>query len=106
MGYIEQEFLQVEPIGFFFMVSFIGIMIIQFIGMILHRLMTLGHIVASTKLHLFKSTGFSSDEYLNRHGVEVIKEIQDNLDMHEDTVKDGATMEEAVEQALKVIAEG
>ena len=24
---------------------------------------------------------------------QVIKEIQDNLDMHEDTVKDGATME-------------
>ena len=41
-------------------------------GMLLHRLMTLGHIVSSTKLHLFKRKGFTSDEYLNRHGVEVV----------------------------------
>merc|ERR1719285_697081 len=101
--YMSTEYLQLEPIGTFFMVTFILIMAIQFVGMVLHRLMTLGHIVASTKLFWFKRKGaLSSEEYLNRHGVEVIKEIQDNIDISEG----GATMEEAVEQTLKDITEG
>ena len=45
---IEVEQLELEPIGTFFMLTFIFIMAIQFIGMIQHRLMTLSHIVATT----------------------------------------------------------
>ena len=54
--------------------------------------MTLGHIVASTKLGIFgKSKTLNGDDFLNKHGVEVrpgalltavlqvIKEIQDTL---------------------------
>ena len=45
---IHMDYLQIEPIGTFFMVTFILIMAIQFVGMIQHRLMTLSHIVATT----------------------------------------------------------
>ena len=45
---IEIEYLKLEPIGTFFMITFILIMAVQFTGMILHRLMTLSHIVATT----------------------------------------------------------
>lgn len=45
---IQMDYLMVEPIGTFFMVAFILIMGIQFVGMIQHRLMTLSHIVATT----------------------------------------------------------
>ena len=41
--------------------------------MLLHRLMTLGHIVASTKLGLFGARKhLNPEEFLNRHGVEVV----------------------------------
>ena len=40
--------------------------------MLLHRLMTLGHIVASTKLGFFGARKhLNPEEFLNRHGVEV-----------------------------------
>ena len=45
---IQMDYLKLEPIGTFFMVTFIVIMFIQFAGMIQHRLMTLSHIVATT----------------------------------------------------------
>ena len=42
--------------------------------MLLHRLMTLGHIVASTKLGLSGARKrLNPEEFLNRHGVEVKK---------------------------------
>ena len=45
---IQMYYLQLEPIGTFFMVAFILIIGIQGVGMIQHRLMTLSHIVATT----------------------------------------------------------
>ena len=45
---IQMYYLQLEPIGTFFMIAFILIIGIQFVGMIQHRLMTLSHIVATT----------------------------------------------------------
>ena len=57
------------------------------------------HIVASTQLGLFSNKKFDSEEYLNAHGVDVIKEIQDKLEMD----KAGVTLEEAVEQTIKNI---
>ena len=78
MMILEYEYLELEPVGMVFMIAFIFIMFIQLVGMVLHRLMTLGHIVASTHLGLFSNKKFDSEEYLNAHGVDVIKEIQDN----------------------------
>ena len=96
---LEYEYLQLEPVGVFFVCAFIVIMLIQLVGMILHRLMTLGHIVASTNIGFLRHKRFNSEEYLNNHGVAVIKEIQDTLEMD----KDGITLEEAVEQTIKNI---
>jgi hypothetical protein len=45
---IGVHYLQLEPIGTFFMLAFILIIGLQFVGMLQHRLMTLSHIVAST----------------------------------------------------------
>ena len=73
---LQYEYLQLEPVGMVFMIVFIFIIGIQLVGMFFHRLMTLGHIVASTELNLFKRNRFDTEDYLNRHGVEVIKEIQ------------------------------
>jgi len=96
---LEYEYLELEPVGMVFMIAFILIMFIQLVGMVLHRLMTLGHIVASTHIGFLKGKKFDSEEYLNAHGVDVIKEIQDTLEMD----KDGTTLEEAVEQTIKNI---
>ena len=45
---IQMHYLELEPIGAFFMLFFIFIIGIQGVGMIQHRLMTLSHIVATT----------------------------------------------------------
>ena len=47
---VEYEYLELEPIGVTFMVFFALVMLIQVIGMILHRILTLSHIVVTTKL--------------------------------------------------------
>ncbi|CAH1989024.1 unnamed protein product [Acanthoscelides obtectus] len=49
---IHQDFLQLEPIGFIFLIFFFMLMGIQFFGMIQHRFGTYCHIMASTYLNL------------------------------------------------------
>ena len=49
---ISYTYLELEPLGVVFMAFFAVVMLIQVIGMILHRIMTLGHIVSSTQLRL------------------------------------------------------
>ena len=44
------EYDKLEPIGLFFVFWFISILVIQLIGMLMHRITTLGHIVSSTSL--------------------------------------------------------
>jgi len=99
--YVQYAYLELEPVGMVFMIMFIIIITIQLIGMVLHRLLTLGHIVSSTEIDLFNRKKFNSEEYLNTHGVEVMKEIQATLEIK----NDGTTMEEAVEETLKNITD-
>ncbi|KFM73408.1 hypothetical protein X975_24033, partial [Stegodyphus mimosarum] len=47
---IDEEYLQLEPINLVFVFFFTLILIIQFIGMLFHRLETMSHILASTNL--------------------------------------------------------
>jgi chitin synthase len=49
---LEYKYLELEPLGFVFMIFFALVMLIQMIGMILHRIMTLGHIISSTNFRL------------------------------------------------------
>lgn len=57
---IKQTYLELEPLGVVFMAFFAVVMLIQVIGMILHRIMTLGHIVSSTKLRFVDYIQFES----------------------------------------------
>ena len=55
---------------------------LNILGMLAHRLMTLGHIVATTKLPWKKSFGlkkkkkFNADKLLAKKGIEMMKEWQ------------------------------
>merc|ERR1719273_784940 len=61
---IQMYYLPLEPIGTFFMIFFIFIIGIQFVGMIQHRLMTLSHIVATTN-----KTFNAAEERLQNRGL-------------------------------------
>lgn len=51
---IESEYLQLEPLGLLFILWFAVVMLFQLIGMVLHRIMTLGHIVSTTNIGISK----------------------------------------------------
>ena len=51
---IESEYLQLEPLGLLFILWFAVVMLFQLIGMVLHRIMTLGHIVSTTTIGISK----------------------------------------------------
>jgi len=47
---LEYMYLKVDVLGMLFAIGFIGLMLLQFVTMILHRLLTLEHIISSTPL--------------------------------------------------------
>ena len=51
---VKAEYLSLEPLGLLFIIWFAIVMFFQLIGMILHRIMTLGHIVSTTTIGLSK----------------------------------------------------
>ena len=55
-----------------FIIAFILIMFIQLVVMVLHRLIILGHIVASTHIWDFLEIISLTEELLNPHGVDVV----------------------------------
>jgi len=95
---VEYEYLELEPIGVTFMIFFALVMLIQVIGMILHRIMTLGHIVVNTKLW----TKHTAAGYFKEHGVQIITDLTRDLE------DDGGatTMEEKIDKQLQKISEG
>ncbi|KAK6046965.1 hypothetical protein COOONC_15531, partial [Cooperia oncophora] len=70
--------LQLEPLGFVFLIFFMSILIIQFIAMLCHRFGTLAHIIASTELFCFRKTvgKLSEDELVVQNAVEIARELQ------------------------------
>ena len=80
--YLEYEYLRLEPVGLVFVLAFVFIIALQLIGMLSHRILTLGHIVASTHLSEKK-------DHL-KHVVDMIKDFQQNLEPD----SSGQTMEE------------
>lgn len=72
-----------EPIGLIFVVFFAVVLIIQVVGMFAHRIMTLGHIVSSTRLRMafnWKSKDtFDANEFIDKKGVEIFKDIIRNV---------------------------
>lgn len=47
---LHPGYLQLEPIGLIFLLFFAVVLLVQIVGMLLHRVMTLGHIVATTDI--------------------------------------------------------
>lgn len=52
---LTYEYFVLEPLGLIFILFFAKILILQTIGMLIHRTMTLGHIVATTELGVSKA---------------------------------------------------
>ena len=76
--YFRNECLNLEPIGLFFFFAFLGITLFQVIGMLTHRMMTLGHIVSSTKIRSTlsgKKGVVDAKALLDLHGVSIVKDM-------------------------------
>nr|CAD7414120.1 unnamed protein product [Timema poppensis] len=85
---IVKSYLSLEPIGILFVLFFAVILVIQFIGMIMHRLSTLSHLLASTTLRIgSKSSEIDlNNGIVNESVIEDLKKIAklpdvNNLDM-------------------------
>nr|AAG09712.1 chitin synthase 1 [Lucilia cuprina] len=76
--HISKDYLQLEPIGLVFVFFFALILVIQFTAMLFHRFGTLSHILASTELNFFKkkSEDLSQDALIDKHAVEIVKNLQ------------------------------
>ena len=71
-----------EPIGLVFVFFFATVLTIQILGMITHRLMTLGHIVSSTHIRppkLGKADKFDANKVIEKSGVSIIKDLIQNV---------------------------
>lgn len=91
--YLEYEYLRLEPVGLVFVLAFVFIIALQLIGMLSHRILTLGHIVASTHLSEKK-------DHL-KHVVDMIKDFQQNLEPD----SSGQTMEERTINEIKTMGD-
>ena len=79
---MKYEYLLVEPIGLVFVFFFATVLTIQILGMITHRLMTLGHIVSSTHIRppkLGKGNTFDANKVIEKSGVSIIKDLIQNV---------------------------
>ncbi|XP_023222883.1 uncharacterized protein LOC111624303 isoform X2 [Centruroides sculpturatus] len=74
---IQEHSLEIDPIGIVFVSFFAIILIIQFIGMLFHRLGTMTHILASEELRfcLKKFENISDEAYVDKNGVQIAREI-------------------------------
>ena len=76
------EYLNVEPIGLVFVFFFATVLTVQIIGMVAHRLMTLGHIVSSTHIRpprLGNKNAFDANKVIEKSGVSIIKDLIQNV---------------------------
>ena len=70
--YMEYEYLLLEPVGIVFVGMFFFIIGLMMIGLLIHRVFTLGHIVATTNLFDIKKDSL-------KDCVNIIKDVQQNL---------------------------
>ena len=76
--HLEYEYLSLEPIGLIFVIFFAFVMLLQLIGMLAHRLMTLGHIISTTKIRMTlfgKNKRFDPNKLIQKQGVNIVKDI-------------------------------
>ncbi len=95
------DYLYLDPIGLCFMAFFGVVLIVQFLGMIAHRLMTLGHVISTThiKFALFgKEDKFDPNAMLNKEAVSIVKDLIKNV--QPDEREEGMSMEAHVEKVI------
>lgn len=99
------EGLELEPLGLLFVIFFAVVLFIQLIGMLLHRIMTLGHIVSSTKIKLTfgnKKEQFDGDKFLQKNAVQMFKDLQSTY--VPDSDKQNKNLESVLEKAMDLVA--
>jgi chitin synthase len=106
----EEEPLMLEPLGLIFLIFFAVVLVLQLIGMLMHRMMTLGHIVATTTIPWRKALGihkkkkFNADALLAKKGIAMMKEWQSSYQPAEDGAH--TTMESAVQDIMDKLTTG
>ncbi|XP_022255271.1 uncharacterized protein LOC106470918 [Limulus polyphemus] len=85
---IDREYLELEPIGLVFASFFAIILIVQFIGMVLHRFATFSHILASVELSCCnkKVEDISDDAFIDKNAIYIAKQLQKLRGFHEQEV--------------------
>ncbi|CAF4758377.1 unnamed protein product [Pieris macdunnoughi] len=79
MVQIDREFLMLEPIGSVFIIFFGLVMVIQFIGMLFHRMGTLTHLLSTAQLNWYftkKPHEMTGDALFEKRAVEIAKDLQ------------------------------
>ncbi|XP_014677030.1 PREDICTED: uncharacterized protein LOC106816902 [Priapulus caudatus] len=92
----EQIFL--EPIGFFFLVFYVLILLVQLSAMFLHRWTTMSHIVALTDLCWESRTKqlFDADSEMDTYGVGLAMELQNLQGADEDDANAGSRPDDEI----------
>ncbi|CAG4944603.1 unnamed protein product [Colias eurytheme] len=76
---IDREYLMLEPIGSLLIIFFGSVMIIQFLGMLLHRLGTLTHLLSTVSLNWYftkSPNDIQGDALFEKRAVEIAKDLQ------------------------------
>lgn len=76
--YLNYEYLHLDPIGLFFMLFFAAVLFLQLIGMLFHRVMTLGHIISTTPIKFKcgnKKKSVDPNEIIQKRGVDMIRAL-------------------------------
>ncbi|XP_066253334.1 chitin synthase chs-2-like isoform X2 [Euwallacea similis] len=74
---VEQTYLELEPIGFVFLIFFFLLMGIQFIGMMVHRFGTFSQIMANTDIDFSdtKIEDLTEDEILEKDPLKIFRKL-------------------------------
>lgn len=76
---IQREYLQLEPIGFMFVIFFGVILAVQFVAMLIHRFKTLSQILASTEIDWYcskRAKDVNAAAEIKENGVSLAKRLQ------------------------------
>ncbi|XP_047545351.1 chitin synthase chs-2-like [Vanessa atalanta] len=76
---VEREFLMLEPIGSVLIIFFGSVLLIQFMGMLFHRLGTLTHLLSTVQLNWFftkKPHDMSEDAQFEKRAVDIARDLQ------------------------------
>ncbi|KAF5272147.1 hypothetical protein FQA39_LY01229 [Lamprigera yunnana] len=110
---LSETRLELEPIGFVFLIFFFSLLVIQFIGMIFHRFSTFSQILSTTYINWnyfseMKRENLTEDEILARNPVKIVKQWMKLKGSNDDVDEDDYKKELPVERrkTVKHLAEG